>query len=38
MEALYTGIGWGVALLGAGMGAGAFFAGIGLATKWSNGN
>lgn len=36
MENLYTGIGWGVALLGAGLGAGALFAGIGLSVKWSN--
>lgn len=38
MESLYTGVGWGVALLGGGLGFAAIFAGIGLSVKWSNGN
>lgn len=36
MENLYTGLGWGLALFGAGLGSGAFFAGIGLMAKWGN--
>lgn len=36
MEALYTGIGWGIGLLGAGLGFAAIIAALGLSVKWSN--